>query len=156
MKSKQIYEKLSSGQWILTLFKMFNRLGHSFEKDEDLELLARRAAVYFQETMTLYNDTLLAEASEKESERVRVTEDIEANPSKIPEYRNLGWDITKRRKKSLDTESFLRDHGHNVPKEAFALIKTKLPKDLQKELVNYESVVSHSYTIKRSKKESQV
>jgi hypothetical protein len=150
MRSKEIYEELSSGRWLITLI---NRMGYTFSEESHSDLLASRAAVHFQEMLDAYHNALAQEESEDEAERVRVAEDLERNPNKIAEYRTAGWAVTRRAKKDLDLDSFIKDYEHEIPKEAFAVIKTKLPKHLQKELIKYESIQGYSFTVKRSKTE---
>jgi hypothetical protein len=150
MNSKEIYDELSSGRWLITLIK---RTGYAFNEETHADLLATRAAVHFQEMFNAYHNALTQEESETEANRVRVVEDLEANPDKIAEYRAAGWSVTRRVKKSLDLDSFIEDYDQEIPKEALAVIKTKLPKRLQKELIKYESVQGYSFTVKRSEKE---
>lgn len=150
MNSKEIYEELSSGRWLLTLIK---RMEHAFPEEEHAELLANRAAVHFQEMFDAYHNALIQEESEEEAERIRVVEDLEINPDKFAEYRMAGWSVTRRAKNTLDLDSFIEDYKQEIPKEALAVIKTKLPKHLQKELVKYESFQGYSFTVKRSKTE---
>ena len=159
MNSKEIYEELSSGTWIKHIIRQEAiRIGN----EKSFNNLADRLTIHFQELWDLYHTTLAQEASEEEAERVRITEDIESCSEngtdhdlsyKLNEYRNLGWSISSRKKKHMDIEGFLEDYGHVVPKEAFAIVRTKLPKDLKKELVKYESIVGQTYSVKRSKKE---
>ena len=150
MNSKEIYEELSSGRWLLNLIK---RMGHVFQEEEHGELLANRAAVHFQEMLGAYHEAQEQEASEEEAERIRIVEDIEANPDKITKYHDAGWSVTRRAKKSLDLDAFIGDYGQEIPREALAVVKTRLPKHLQKELVKYESIQGYSFTVKRSKTE---
>lgn len=147
MNSQEIYEELSSGAWIKRIIRQ--EAIHIGNK-KDFDNLGERLAIHFQELWNLYHSTLTQEASEEEAERVRISEEIESCSKngtdydllyKLNQYRNLGWSISKRTKKSMDIAGFLEDYGHVVPKEAFAVIKTKLPKDLKKELTKYESIV---------------
>ena len=152
-RSQEVYDSLSSGKWLLTLLKLFQKTGRSLDKTEDLEFVANRAATHFQELFNTYNECLAQEESEDEAERVRVLEDLEVNPDKISEYRIDGWSVTRRAKKSLDLDLFIEDHEQDIPKEALAVVKAKLPKHLQKELVKYESVQGYTFSVKRSKTE---
>lgn len=147
--SKEIYEDLSSGRWLLTLI---NRMGYAFREEAHADLLANQASVHFQEMLSAYHEALAQEASEEEAERVRVIEDIEANPDKIPRYRDDGWSVTKRVKKVVDLDRFVADHEADIPREALAIVKSKLPKALKRLLEeDYEQTQGHTYTVKRYK-----
>ena len=153
MSSEKIYEELSTGQWVHAVVR---RLGMDFMQEDEMRVFAQQASVHFQELFAAYHQALAQEASEAEAERVRVVEDITANPERAVEYQKQGWTITRRTKKSLDLDAFLSDYERLIPKEAIAVVKTKLPTELKKELVKYEQIEGYSYTVKRSKKESKV
>ena len=150
--SKEIYEELSTGQWVRALV---NRMGYAFKEESDMDVFVQRASVYFQELFGAYHQALAQEASEAEAERVRVVEDITANPERVEEYREQGWSVSKRAKKTLDLDGFLDDYMTDIPKEALAIVKTKLPKELKKELVKYEEITGYSWTVKRPKTAEQ-
>lgn len=153
MNSQEIYEELSSGRWLPTLVY---RMRYVFREEAHAELLASSAAVHFQEMFAAYHEALAQEASEREAERVRVTEDIEANPQNIEHYRRNGWSVTKRAKKVLDLDGFLDDHGQDIPKDALSIVKTRLPKWLKKELTKYETIQGHTYSAKRYQTDDEV
>lgn len=145
MISKELYEELSSGKWIEGLLRP-----HVDERT--VELLKMKCALHFQQLFTAYQNTLSQEESDDEAERQRISEDINRDPTpdNIARYREIGWKISTRAKKSLDMAGFLEDHRDAIPEEAFAVIKTKLPKHLQKELARYESFEGYTYIVKRS------
>lgn len=146
MNSKEIYEELSSGRWIHS--PLVSAVWGEVD-EEDLSELISRLAVHFQELFAAYHLAVAQEESEEEAERVRIAEDVEANPHKIGEYRAGGWVVTKRAKKLLDLDGFLADHEQDIPKEALAIVKAKLPAALKKELVKYEQIEKYSYSVKR-------
>lgn len=147
--SKEIYDELSSGKWAV---RVLTAAAHHLP-DDVVDNLVARLAVHFQELFSAYHEVLEQERSEEEAERIRVAEDIENDPTKVQYYRELGWKVSSRAKKSLDLDAFLSDYMSDIPKEALAVVKTKLPKHLQKELTKYESVEGHTYSVKRSQTE---
>ena len=147
MSSEEMYEELSSGKW---LFALIERTGYAFREEAHAEMLANRASLHFQEMWAAYNTQRAQEESEQAAERVRVAESIEADPELADKYRQEGWVITRRARKSVDLTAFFEDHQDAIPQEALAVTKGKLPKELKKEFVKYESIEGYSYTAKRS------
>lgn len=152
MSSEEIYEELSSGKWLLALI---DRMGYAFREETHAEMLANRASLHFQEMWAAYYTQRAQEESEQAAERVRVVESIEADPELIDKYRQEGWAITRRARKSVDLTAFFEDHQDAIPREALAVVKTKLPKELKKEFVKYESIEGYSYTAKKRSQESE-
>jgi hypothetical protein len=146
MTSDDIYEELSSGKWIHELLKAHVDSG-------TLGTVQMKCALHFQQLFLAYQEALSEEESTEEAERVRIVEDIESDPTpdKIAQYREQGWRITRRAKNVIDMDGFLRDHMGDLQIESLAVIKTKLPPDMKRELNRYESNAGYSYTVKRSK-----
>lgn len=147
MKSTEIYESLSSGEWIHKALVHFDL--ERLENEEDLSALSSRLALHFQEMWELYIETKEAEEIKELEDARAVVTALNEDASRVDEFKAAGWKVTARVKKSTDVNGFLEDYRGDLPVEALAVVKSKLPPHLKKEITKYESHEGHTYTVKR-------
>ena len=147
MKSKEIYEELSSGAWVQSALKHYDL--ERLENEEDVSALTNRLAIHFQELFEAYNQTLIQEEADEALEVQRVTEALNQDNTLIDTYKEQGWKVSKRSNKAVDTDGFIEDHREEIPKEALAVVKSKLTPFLKKEFTKYESITGYTYSAKR-------
>ena len=132
---KEVTLHITSGDWV---DDVCDELGLSND--------IKRALRNRYEQLTTHQAALKEqEESTEELERHRIRADIEADPQKVLEYQKQGWDIKRRATKSLDVTAFIADHM--VPPDALSITKSKLPRELKKEISKYESITGYTFTI---------
>lgn len=146
MTAQEIYEEISSGEWVHTLV---NRMGYAFRDEDEMDNFARRASIHFQELFESYIQTLSQEEAEEALEVQRVTELINQNPELAVPFKEKGWKVTKRTNKKVDMDGFIEDYGEEIPRDAIAVVKSKLTPHLKKELTKYESITGYTFSAKR-------
>ena len=147
MKSEEIYEELSSGAWIRSALKHYDL--ERLENEEDVSALTNRLAIHFQELFEAYNQTLIQEEADEALEVQRVTEAINQDDTLVNTYKGQGWKVTKRANKTVDTDGFMADHREEIPRDAIAVVKSRLTPFLKKEFTKYESITGYTYSAKR-------
>lgn len=132
---KEVTLHITSGDWV---DDVCDELGLA----DDI----KRALRNRYEQLTSHQATLKElEDSAEELERHHIRAEIEADPQKVLEYQKQGWDIKRRAVKSLDVAAFIADH--DVPTDALSVTKSKLPRELKKEISKYESITGYTFAI---------
>lgn len=147
MTSQEIYEEFTSGEWIHKALNHFDL--ERLETNEDVRALSSRLALHFQEMWKLYITTVEEEKTKELNDAQAVVVALNEDASRVDEFRAAGWKITARAKKVTDVSSFLEDYKSELPVECLAVIKSKLPPALKKEITKYESLEGQTYTVKR-------
>lgn len=132
---KEITLHITSGDWV---DNVCDELGLGGDVKRALrcryeELTSHQAALKEQE-----------EGAE-ELARHRVRAEIEADPQKVLEYQRQGWDIKRRATRVLDIVAFMSDY--DIPPDALSVTKSKLSRELKKEVVKYESITGYTFTV---------
>jgi hypothetical protein len=132
---KEITLHITSGDWIDAVCE---ELG--------LDKQVRDALRGRYEHLTTHQASLKEqEDSDDEVARHHVRTELAENPQSIIKFREQGWDIKRRATKSLDITAFLADH--NVPTDALSVTKSKLPRELKKEITKYESTTGYTFIV---------
>ena len=135
MKSEDLWLAFESGEWLRSVI--------------DDEAVLKKAALHFQEMWNMYKNELTQEEAHRIAEAHRVTEAINQDNALVDTYKEQGWKVSKRSNKTVDTDGFIEDHREEIPKEALAIVKSKLTPFLKKEFTKYESITGYTYSAKR-------
>ena len=133
--SEDLWQAFESGEWLRSVI-------------DDEEVL-KKAALHFQEMWNLYQNITYHEEVQRIAEEQRVTELINQDPELAVSFKEKGWKVTKRTNKKVDMNGFIEDYGEEIPRDAIAVVKSKLTPHLKKELTKYESITGYTFSAKR-------
>ena len=133
--SEDLWQAFESGEWLRSVI-------------DDEEVL-KKAALHFQEMWNLYQNITYHEEVQRIAEEQRVTELINQDPELAVSFKEKGWKVTKRTNKKVDMDGFIEDYGEEIPRDAIAVVKSKLTPHLKKELTKYESITGYTFSAKR-------
>ena len=134
-ESEDLWQAFESGEWLRSVI-------------DDEEVL-KKAALHFQEMWNLYQNITYHEEVQRIAEEQRVTELINQDPELAVSFKEKGWKVTKRTNKKVDMNGFIEDYGEEIPRDAIAVVKSKLTPHLKKELTKYESITGYTFSAKR-------
>jgi hypothetical protein len=139
----RLREEYESGDWL-------NKVQIPIYKNAGELLLALKR--HFQEIRAEIENAEAAEATKVEVKRHELTQKFLLSPptlEEIAQYKEEGWSITRRAKKSVDLDGFLDEYGKEIPDDARGINKKNLTPFLKKELTKYESITEYTYSVRK-------